>query len=46
MYWMLCNAGSPAISGEVIRKALVVVYIQFINLLAVITPSQLLQYYA
>ena len=46
MYWMLCNAGSPSISGAVIRKVLIAVYIQFINLLDVVTPSQLLQSYA
>ena len=46
MYRMLCNAGSPSISGAVIRKVLVAVYIQFINLLVVVTPRQLLQSYA
>ena len=46
MCWLLCNAGSPPISGAVIRKVLVAVYIWFISLLVVITPSQLLQSYA
>ena len=42
LYWMLCNAGSPSISGAAIMKVLVAVYIQFMSFLVVVTPSQLL----
>ena len=43
---IIVYCSSPSISGAVIMKLIVAVYIQFISLLVVITPSQLLQSYA
>ena len=42
----MISAGSPSISGAVIRKVLVIVYIQFISPLVLIVHCQLLQSYA
>ena len=41
-YQLLFPAHSPSVSGAVITKVFIAVYIQFISLLVAVTPSQLL----
>ena len=45
-YQLWFPVGSPSISGALMTKVLVAVYIQFISLLVVVIPSQLLWSYA